>query len=497
MKLKKHRLVPAAQTGQVEQVSKATHTGQVEQVNKATHTGQVEQVNKATHTGQVEQDGETAHTGQIEQVNKAALNGRVRRVNKATHTGRVRRVNKATLNGRVKRVNKAEYPDMSNSGDKFTKVLAIFLSFAVGLIVYLRDMSKKKKILSLSGVAAFVVFLIMTGVIHSLISQETSQQMAERWGGGDDTAHVSCFIARDAQVSQDTLENFRHSIDDALLANSITVESTNPSARLWTDAYSAAGKLTVQSDRGSIDAKAIGIGGDFFLFHPEQLLYGAYFSGNDVLQDYCILDEDGAWQLFGSSDVAGQLVSINGVPHVVSGVIRRPEGKLYKEAGLDTTIVYVSYETLHNLGTDYGINHYEIVMPNPVTSFAANFLKDNIGVSEENCNIVENSTRYDFVKRLQLVTKFGSRSMNGKGIIYPYWENVARGYEDITSLLTFLSMLFLVYSLVLVLIAVILGWKHKHWTLGSIYHKIKDKWERHRENAWAKKQRKKALLNRS
>jgi hypothetical protein len=86
--------------------------------------------------------------------------------------------------------------------------------------------------------------------------------------------------------------------------------------------------------------------------------------------------------------------------------------------------------------------------------------------------------------------------MNGKGIIYPYWENVARGYEDITSLLTFLSMLFLGYSLVLVLIAIILGWRHKHWSLRSMYNQIKDKWERRREKAWAKKQRKKALLNR-
>jgi hypothetical protein len=370
-------------------------------------------------------------------------------------------------------------------------ILEASKAVALRLLGYLMNMSRKRKILTITGAVSFVIFLIFTGIIASLVSQQASQQMAERWGG-EDTAQVSAFIAGDAQMSQDTLENFRHSIDDALQANSITVESTNPSARLWIDAYSAAGKLTVKSDRGSIDAEAIGIGGEFFQFHPEQLLYGAYFSGNDILKDYCILDEDGAWQLFGSGDVAGQMVTINGIPHVVTGVIRRPVGKLYRDAGLDSTIVYVSYETLRDLGTDYGINHYEIVMPNPVTSFAANYIKDNIGVPEEDLEVVENSTRYDLLKRLGLITKFGSRSMNGKGIIYPFWENVARGYEDITALLTFISLLFFGYSLVLAVIGIILGWKHKHWTLKSMYIKVKDNWERRRERSWAKKQDKKA-----
>ena len=41
-----------------------------------------------------------------------------------------------------------------------------------------------------------------------------------------------------------------------------------------------------------------------------------------------------------------------------------------KAAGLTSTVVYVSYETLEAYGTSNGINHYEIVMPNPVDEFA-------------------------------------------------------------------------------------------------------------------------------
>jgi hypothetical protein len=470
MKLKKHSFIPKeAKTIDKDNIpeSNGEQPGIKLQQNRPMH------VDKNDNFGQIDNTGKANNTGKAD-------------------TGKVNNVNKAVKNRYAAKTRKDTHTDSSKNRDLGYKMLEAGKTVALRLLLYLKDMSRKRKILSITGAVSFVIFLIFMGIIASLISQDASQQMAVRWGDGKDVAQVSSFFAREAQVSQDTLENFRHSIDDALQANSIMGESDNPSARLWTDAYSAAGKLTVKSDRGSIDAEAIGIGGDFFQFHPEQLLYGAYFSGNDVLKDYCVLDEDGAWQLFGSSDVAGQMVTINGIPHVVTGVIRRPDGRLYQEAGLDTTIVYVSYETLHDLGTDYGINHYEIVMPNPVSSFAANYIRDNIGVPEDNMEVVENSTRYDLIKRLGLITKFGSRSMNGKGIIYPFWENVARGYEDITALLTFISLLFLGYSIVLAVIGVILGWKHKRWTLKSMYIKIKDKWERRREKSWAKKQDKKA-----
>jgi hypothetical protein len=475
MKLKKHSFIPK----EAKTIDKADKiNSKSEQPGIKLRQSRSMQINKADNTGNANSTGNANNTdkGNIGQSNSKG-NG-----NKA---------NKVKKYGNATKTRKDTHPVRSKNRDLGHRMLETSKTAALRLLLYLRDMSRKRKILSITGAVSFVIFLIFTGIIASLISHDASQQMAVRWGGGKDVSQVSSFFAREAQVSQDTLENFRHSIDDALQANSIKEESTNPGARLWTDAYSATGKLTVKSDRGSVDAEAIGIGGDFFQFHPEQLLYGAYFSGNDVLKDYCILDEDGAWQLFGSSDVAGQMVTISGIPHVVTGVIRRPAGKLYEEAGLDTTIVYVSYETLHDLGTDYGINHYEIVMPNPVSSFAANYIRDNIGVPEEDMEVVENSTRYDLLKRLELITKFGSRSMNGKGIIYPFWENVARGYEDITALLTFISLLFLGYSLVLAIIGVILAWKHKRWTLKSMYSKIKDKWERRREKSWAKKQNKK------
>ncbi len=66
--------------------------------------------------------------------------------------------------------------------------------------------------------------------------------------------------------------------------------------------------------------------------------------------------------------------------------------------------------------------------------FAYSKVKEGIGIDEKNVEIVENSRRYSLPNRIKTILAFGTRSMNGKAIIYPYWENLARGYEDIFAL---------------------------------------------------------------
>ncbi len=345
----------------------------------------------------------------------------------------------------------------------------------------------KKLLLSISGAISFVIFLILLGVTNHMANTQDSQQMAARWSEKKDVAQVSCFFSQNADITIDSIELFQYSVDTALQEASITTESTNEGARLWVDAYSADGKIEISSDRAAIEADAIGIGGDFFLFHPFQLLSGSYFSGNDLNQDYCVIDEDAAWQLFGSNNVAGMTVYIGGRPHLVSGVVRRPQGRLEKAAGLSDTLVYVSYQTLSELGTNNGINHYEIVMPNPVSNFAENLVRENFGSNEKEVEIIENTSRYSFVNRIQVMMDFGTRSMNGKAIIYPFWENIARGYEDIIATLTLFMLIFLLYPIILILVIVIKWWRHKGWTMKEVWHFLKDKAERYAEKRRAER----------
>ncbi len=337
--------------------------------------------------------------------------------------------------------------------------------------------SLKSVILAIACIISLIVFAVLLLISGWLIGKQESQQAASRWSAENDAAQISCFFSVNASVTTDTLESFSHSVDSALEEASIVSESPNGNARLWADAYSASGKITLDSNIASVTVDAIGIGGDFFLFHPVRLLNGSYFSGNDVMQDYCIIDELTAWKLFGSNDVAGQIIEIKGVSHVITGVVRHEDGKLYKAAGLDEAMVYVSYDTLNKYGSCNGINHYEIVMPNPVSGYALNYVTEHIGISENDVEIVENNKRYSMVNRIKQIGEFSTRAMNGKAIIYPYWENVARAYEDILATLMFFILLFGGVPAIIIAVTIILLWKRKTWTVKGVLLKGKDSTE--------------------
>lgn len=348
----------------------------------------------------------------------------------------------------------------------------------------------KKIVLGISGGISFLIFLVLLLVSNHLANSQSAQLAAERWSKEGNVSQVSCFFSVGSGITEDELIEFEHTVDSALTEASVVQESENPGARLWADAYSADGQVTLSNDKTSLTADAIGIGGDFFLFHPLTLLNGAYFSGNDLMKDYCVIDEDAAWQLFGSNDVAGMTVYIGGVPHIVTGVVRRPDGRLAEAAGLDSTVVYVSYQTLTELGNSHGINHYEIVMPNPVTGFASNYVREKLGSEGKEVEVVENTTRYSLVSRLKLITEFGTRSMNGKAIIYPYWENMARGIADILMVLTLFGILFLLYPVGLAVVFFCIWWRHKGWTMKDAWHKLKDLAERRMEKLREKRKEK-------
>lgn len=350
-----------------------------------------------------------------------------------------------------------------------------------------QSLTRKRLILSITGLVSFLVFLTLAGVGSFLAGRQNTQTMAKRWSEQKDVAQISCFFSQNVAFSQDSIVGFEHGLDSALIAASIVNDSPNEGARLWADAYSATGTITLQSSNSVMSLNAVGVGGDFFQFHPLKLVSGSYFSGNDVMKDYCLIDEDAAWQLFGSNHVEGQIVTISGIPHIVTGVIERQTGRLAKAAGLDSSVVYVSYETLAAYGFANRIGTYEIVMPNPVKNYALNYVKENIGVQESESEVLENTSRYSLLSRLKVIGGFGTRSMNGKAIIYPYWENIARGYEDILAVLLLGEIIFLLYPVVLLIIAVVIAWKHKTWTARTVYLFLQDKWERFLERLRAKR----------
>ena len=248
-------------------------------------------------------------------------------------------------------------------------------------------------------------FAMLGKVTGALITQSAADVW--RGGSGERFAQVSAFLPVNGMIDLDTIRSFRVTLEDEFVQNSIFApepDAQDPgadtSARLYADAYSGSTQLSVSGKSpGSVTVTAIGVGGDYFLFHPLQLLSGGYVSDEDYMADRVVLDAQTAFNLFGSSDVAGMEVTINGKTFPIAGVVKSEDDfataaalDAGAEASSDPTgvqsaskaMIYMSYAAL-NAMAELPIDCYEIVLPDPVSGFAKGLVADNF------LNIVGNS----------------------------------------------------------------------------------------------------------
>lgn len=297
-------------------------------------------------------------------------------------------------------------------------------------------------LLLLAGAACLLAVRNISGML-------LTQQAAERWQGSSEIPYtqLSCFLPIDQKVTTENVNSFRQVMMKRFKEASLDV---NSGEQLYVDAWSTAGKVNVSSSIGKSDVYACAVGGDFFHFHPLRLKSGSYISESDLMKDRVLLDEETAWLLFGSPDVQGQSFKLNGQYFVVAGVVEREDDFATKKAYTEGMGIFMSYDAYTELTEDDGINCYEVVMPEPVEGFAMSVAQDKFPIGRG--EIINNTTRFSFGKLVKLAGQYGMRSMQNKGVLYPYWENAARYAEDIAALLTALALLFLLLPSVTVLI---------------------------------------------
>lgn len=356
---------------------------------------------------------------------------------------------------------------------------------ALKIRAFISRLSTKQIVFTLIAFLSFVLFLILTAWSSYVQKGLVDQQMASRWDDEGGSAQVSCYFSEYVEIDEFTIVGFEKQLEK-MLKEVLPAEDYSPEngKRLVVDAYSSTGTITISSEKGKLEkASAVGIGGDFFLFHPLTLVSGGYFSGNDLMKDFVILDEDAAWQLFGSNDISGQYVMIGNVPHIVAGVIKRQDGRFAESAGLNKSIVYVSNETLSAYGTSRGISTYEVVAPNPVKGYVYHAVKEKIGVDENSMIVVENSSRYTIESMIPIILDFGTRSMQDTAVKFPYWENIARGWEDIMALVLLVRILLLLVTLGIIITYLVIRLKNRKLTIKDVGNFFIDTKERIRQHA--------------
>lgn len=353
---------------------------------------------------------------------------------------------------------------------------------------FIARFSIRQMILFLIGFVSLILFITVTIWAQVKENRLIDQKAAERWDVKGKSAQVSCFIAEAGELDEFAIVSFEKKMGE-MIAEVLPSreEDAGKDKRELIDAYSAMGRITIENQGKKLETQAIGVGGDFFFFHPLKLISGQYFSGNDLMKDYIILDEDAAWQLFGSFDIEGMCVTIGNVPHYVSGVIKKPIGKFEENSGLDKTLIFVSYNTLSQYGDSSKINTYEIVAPNPISKFVYNGVKEKLGIDENNIIVVENSTRYTVSGLIPVILDFGMRSMQNSAVHFPYWENVARGWEDVRALILCLQILLLLIPVLMSICYLIIKWKNRTFTAKDIGNYFLDLKEKLIENCYRKK----------
>ena len=363
---------------------------------------------------------------------------------------------------------------------------------------------------------AVIIILILTIFGINLYRQHVTESLydqreGQRWSNDVRCGQVSLFFSESYGINTDRISEFEYNINKGLIADGYQDASASKAdgTAVWNDCYSAMGSISVTRDRRTVDAVGVGIGGDFFQFHPMQMVSGNYINSDSMMKDYVILDEELAWQLFGSNDIVGETITFEGVPHYIAGVVARDSGKYVKAAGLNFPTIYLSFESLATYGTidasvlatngslgsvtekkkdededenrdsdvnteATGIVCMEVVMPNPVENYAKNFLISKLGINTNVVEVVDNTARYENKNLTKVLQNFHIRGMQLKPVILPYWENNARAHENILAIFLLIQIICAIVIFIMLAIFVVQSYRHRKWRMGDLFQKFLD-----------------------
>lgn len=342
--------------------------------------------------------------------------------------------------------------------------------------------NKKKLVLLCINIILVVAFIILSIFAKKGIRMLYSQQEARRWEDEKNSyAQVSAFASPDRNLQEEDIASIRSSVMETLSKDSLN-ESSGAS-RVWIDAYSGECKAEFRKDNNTLSVTAVGVGGEFFQFHPIPLLSGSYISDEDLNQDRVVVDENFAWAMFGSNDIVGMQIWLGNSIYTIAGVTAVDENTLYRTAYGDSNRIYMPYSQLKKQQENLMITCYEAVMPNPISNYAYYTLRTACGIEEENeevikkaenpldfedIQVMENSNRFDTMKLLEGLKNRKLQVMRPNSVGYPVWENLARVEVQRQQNLLVLRLLLLICPFVCLVLWLYGLWKRRTWTVKSI-----------------------------
>lgn len=368
------------------------------------------------------------------------------------------------------------------------------------LKIRIKSLSLASKIKSVVFIVLAFLAAVLLIIINKTVSKLYDQHAAQYWDENNNAYQITLLFDEEAKVNNDTVMELMHNYTKdlkATIGGASFINTENEDSSYADYAYMAEGNVSLNFESRNVSSiKTYGVSGDYFLFHPYEMISGSFFDKDEFHKDCVVLDENTAYSLFGSADVIGMTLYAGDVPLVVKGVYKAFETKYDKAAkGFETLsnavvlengsvseaamdcLIYMPFDTLCALSGDKNITCLELVSVSPSESFMYNKITEKMQSYISHMEIVKNSSRFGIGNMFSVVNMGAKRSMHVNKIDYPYFENVARAYEDVIANYYILVFVFSLIDTVLFVSFL----HHKYVNRKIHFSTVVDKYERLRE----------------
>lgn len=339
------------------------------------------------------------------------------------------------------------------------------------------NLKKYKKALTVGlciATASLLLLAIAALALFGIGRSLTDTAAASRFARGDlPYTQISLYFSRDANISSTQMQYTVADIEQQLTTDSYAAPNDN--ARVTLQAYSAETTAYCVGEKGSATARMICTGGDFFYFHPIDITAGWYYGNKELMETVVVLDEALAWQLFGALDVSGMTVTVGGVTCTVVGVTSGPSGKKEANEYGESPTAYIPFSLGERLDGNLPIEACDVLLPNPVTDYGKNLVKEAFGIEDETDGrgdsravtsvLIENTERYSPLRVIRSLKDKNSRITRTDTIVYPYWENAARLADNRAYFFGILLIFSAIFPIFYVFVWIVLLFNRKEYWL--------------------------------
>ena len=317
------------------------------------------------------------------------------------------------------------------------------------------------------------------------------QDAAQRWE--EDYLQISCYLSQDLAVTPEGIGSIRDAINGTL-----EEELGSSEVVAWYDVYSCdGGTVTVLAEKpGKKQIDLTLVSESYFRMHQLPLLSGNRLSAADRSTRRVVLNEEAAWQLYGSVNIAGKTLTMSQMLCEVAGVVKMPDDfatrKVQGEQSPEIFMLYCDYATGQTPAL--AITAYEAVLPELVDGYGMQLMEtavENVAggmsatddptdggetentLSDDRYLLVQNTDRFSLSQVWHYLTHHDEYLVRRSAIPYPDGENAALLVLHRIAMLTLVAAFGILLMLIAIVYTVIVYRKNWRKTIRRILRRMR------------------------